>query len=361
MSELKTYPPEDGGDVAFSDLSGYATVEQGGTNNPSLGVDQGTVYYGDGSKLVGLAPDTDGKVLTTHGSGANPTWETASGGAVESVSNVDGTLTISPTTGSVIASIASSAALPGNPTTSTQDISDNSTKIATTAFVKSTSQFPIPSPWSIITTSGQNTATLNSPAGICPSATVFSDGTISTTLRGNPIYSTNSDSCYGDQLVQSQSGDFTLIAQVCSFRDNSTSYRSNTQYSGPALVVRQGNTNSDKYYVIALNALVANAVNGSANMIVYSQYTATTSGSGTQSSATANITLPVWLKLVGSSGDYSTYYSTDGTNWTQIGATASISFSGSFNVGLGSLVSGVAANDAGSIETTWRNVSLTNP
>ena len=54
---------------------------------------------------------------------------------VTSVSNSDGTLTISPSTGAVVASIASSAALPGSPTTSTPSAGDNSTKIATTAFV----------------------------------------------------------------------------------------------------------------------------------------------------------------------------------------------------------------------------------
>jgi hypothetical protein len=54
---------------------------------------------------------------------------------VTSVSNSDGTLTISPSTGAVVASIANSAALPGSPTTTTQSSTDNSTKIATTSYV----------------------------------------------------------------------------------------------------------------------------------------------------------------------------------------------------------------------------------
>lgn len=54
---------------------------------------------------------------------------------VSSVSNSDGTLFISPTTGGVVASIPSSVALPGSPTTTTQASSDNSIKIATTAYV----------------------------------------------------------------------------------------------------------------------------------------------------------------------------------------------------------------------------------
>lgn len=56
-------------------------------------------------------------------------------GVVTSVTNGDGTLTISPNTGNVVASIATSAPLAGSPTTTTQSSGDSSTKIATTAFV----------------------------------------------------------------------------------------------------------------------------------------------------------------------------------------------------------------------------------
>ena len=34
-------------------------------------------YYGDGSKLVGLAPGTSGQFLQTQGAGANPQWASA--------------------------------------------------------------------------------------------------------------------------------------------------------------------------------------------------------------------------------------------------------------------------------------------
>lgn len=82
---------------------------------------------------------------TLCSSGQAPTGILASGnatgcatlsGAVSSVSNADGTLTISPTTGSVVASIANNAAIPGSPTTTTQASTDSSTKVATTSFVQ---------------------------------------------------------------------------------------------------------------------------------------------------------------------------------------------------------------------------------
>jgi len=42
--------------------------------------EQGSVLYFDGANWVQLAPGDDGYVLTTHDTGADPTWEEASGG-----------------------------------------------------------------------------------------------------------------------------------------------------------------------------------------------------------------------------------------------------------------------------------------
>ena len=45
------------------------------------GAAQGEVLYYNGSSWVNLGVGTDGHVLTTHGAGADPTWEEASGGS----------------------------------------------------------------------------------------------------------------------------------------------------------------------------------------------------------------------------------------------------------------------------------------
>lgn len=42
---------------------------------------EGDVLFYDGANLVNLGPGTDGDVLTTHGAGASPTWETPTGGS----------------------------------------------------------------------------------------------------------------------------------------------------------------------------------------------------------------------------------------------------------------------------------------
>lgn len=80
---------------------------------------------------------------------STPTWTQPSGGgggAVSSVANSDGTITISPTTGSVVASLALGHAnvwtgvqtipLASASTAITQSLTDSTTKIATTAYVQ---------------------------------------------------------------------------------------------------------------------------------------------------------------------------------------------------------------------------------
>lgn len=85
-------------------LTGLLQVGAGGTGVSSLA--SGHLLYGSGSTaFTDLAPGTPGQVLGIVA--GVPAWvATSTGGAVASVSNSDGTLTISPTTGAVVASIA---------------------------------------------------------------------------------------------------------------------------------------------------------------------------------------------------------------------------------------------------------------
>lgn len=63
---------------------GTVPIANGGTNNGSLSVTSGSIYYGDGSKIVALAPGTANQIL--HG-GSTPSWKdtTAGGGGGGSV------------------------------------------------------------------------------------------------------------------------------------------------------------------------------------------------------------------------------------------------------------------------------------
>lgn len=46
-----------------------------------LGTTQGSIIYRGAATWAALGPDTAGKVLSTNGAGANPSWITVSGGA----------------------------------------------------------------------------------------------------------------------------------------------------------------------------------------------------------------------------------------------------------------------------------------
>ena len=78
--------------------------------------------------------------ITVNAQGIITAANNGSGGGsttVTSVTAADGTLTITPTTGAVTAKIPSNVALAGSPTTTTQTPQDNSSHIATTAYVDS--------------------------------------------------------------------------------------------------------------------------------------------------------------------------------------------------------------------------------
>lgn len=55
-----------------SKVTGTLPIANGGTNNGSLSVTAGTLYYGDGTKLIGLAPGTTKQHLT---GGTTPAWK----------------------------------------------------------------------------------------------------------------------------------------------------------------------------------------------------------------------------------------------------------------------------------------------
>lgn len=108
------------GDYGFSLISGTAAVSQGGTGATSFTAH--SVLLGEGSSAVSVATTgISARLLIDQGSGSDPSFKTMSG---------DTTIT---NTGAV--SIKSDVALTGNPTANTQAVGDNSTRIATDAFV----------------------------------------------------------------------------------------------------------------------------------------------------------------------------------------------------------------------------------
>lgn len=91
------YVTTSGGDGTLSITSASGVLDD-------IGSTRGQILYRGASGWAALSPGTAGQVLQTNGAGADPSWASASG-AVSSVSNSDTTLTISPTTGAVVASL----------------------------------------------------------------------------------------------------------------------------------------------------------------------------------------------------------------------------------------------------------------
>lgn len=92
-------------DLAASTISGTLGLANGGAGG-ALTASNGGVVYSDASRLQLLAGTVTAGQCLLSGSSAAPTWGSCSGAAaVSSVSATDSTLTISPTTGSVLAGI----------------------------------------------------------------------------------------------------------------------------------------------------------------------------------------------------------------------------------------------------------------
>ena len=84
---------------AGTGLANAVPVANGGTNNASLGVVAGGIYYGDGSKIVETSAGTSGQVLLSGGAGA-PTWGTLSaGGSLNNIQYFTSSGTYTPTAG----------------------------------------------------------------------------------------------------------------------------------------------------------------------------------------------------------------------------------------------------------------------
>jgi hypothetical protein len=72
--------------------------------------------------------------------------------------------------------------------------------------------------------------------------------------------------------------------------------------------------------------------------IIYTYRTST--GGATSTNASAGKTAPYWVRIARTSNSFKAYYSTNGTAWTQLGSTTTISMSSSAYIGMG-LESGV--------------------
>jgi len=165
----------------------------------------------------------------------------------------------------------------------------------------------------------------------------FSNGTFTVNGAGAQIYGT-ADAFHF--VYQPLSGDGTIIARLVSLQGGSG-------YVTAGVMIRE-----------ALSAGSTNAK--TADWPSYGRIyfdVRTTTGGGTSEPGSVSATLPYWVKVTRSGSTFTSYTSSDGANWVQLGASQTISMAQNVFVGL-AVTSGTPTALA---TATFDNVSITSP
>jgi autotransporter-associated beta strand protein len=161
--------------------------------------------------------------------------------------------------------------------------------------------------------------------GITGSATYLT-GTYTVMGGGAGITSSSDAFCY---TYQTSSSDCSVVARVASI--------TNTNASAKGGVMIRSTT--------AANSMEAGVWVTPSSGIIFT-YRKTT-GATTSTSASTGKTAPYWVKITRTGNSFAGYYSTNGTSWTQLGTTQTISMGTSATIGLG-----VTSNVAGTLCTS---------
>lgn len=241
-----------------------------------------------------------------------------------------------------VTAIKNDVALGGNPTTTTQSASDNSTKIATTAYVQSNGVLPYP--WKM--------TTFDSTLATMVGANYYSES-------GRWLIHFSGQSDGGDTanhfpfIYQDITGDFTFSARLISHGPCTDNF---FQLTG--LLCSESTAAGTKQFEI----FVEHGNNGTyPGMRAYFVQRTTTNGA-TSTVATTNFSIPYWIRLVRSGTSIKAYTSSDGSSWTQLGTTQTLSLSDPVKVGfIGATgYSGVNAYRVPGF-ASYSNVTLSQP
>jgi hypothetical protein len=171
--------------------------------------------------------------------------------------------------------------------------------------------------------------------GAAGSVSEVAGGGLSVNGSGADVWNTADEFHF---VYQNITGDATVTARVASV--------TNTNAWTKAMVLMRDGTATGAPYV---SALVSPTSTNNYRM----QYR-TTSGTSTTSVAGPASAVPAYLRVIRAGNSFSTFYSTDGANFVQIGTAQSISMSASLLVGIG-----VTAHADGSIATAvFDNISI---
>jgi hypothetical protein len=209
--------------------------------------------------------------------------------------------------------------------------SGNNSALATATFdnvsVNLASAQPLPNPWL-----DQDLGSV----GVTGRAS-FSNGTFTVQGAGAQIYGTADAFHY---VYQPLSGDGTLISRVVSLQGGSS-------HVSAGVMIRE---------TLSAGSTNAKTADWQAYGGIYFDVR-TTSGGSTTEPGVVSATLPYWVKVSRSGNTFTSYTSSDGVNWVQLGTSQTISMAQNVYVGL-AVTSGTSTALA---SATFDNVLVTSP
>jgi hypothetical protein len=147
-----------------------------------------------------------------------------------------------------------------------------------------------------------------------PGSGNFANGTFTLKGSGYDIWNASDEFQYVHHPLN---GDGEIIARVTSVQNTSAAAKA-------GVMIRETLNGNSKHALLALRP------NGQFEFVRRTS----TGGSSTGTQVTANTTPNNWVRLTRSGSNIASYKSADGTNWTQVGSTVSITMSSSVLVGL---------------------------
>jgi len=273
----------------------------------SLAVTQGTI----GTSTISVAPQNGFTGNVNLSASGLPSGVTASFSPNPATATSTLTLTASTTaiTGAATVTI-----------TGTSGSLSHSTSISLTVRMVPT----LPSVWS--------DGDVGSP-GVAGSVS-YSNGTFTVQGAGGQIYG-NADTFH--YVYQPMAGDGTIVARVVSLQGGSS-------YVSAGVMIREA---------LSADSTNAKTADWRSYGAIYFDVRSTTGGSTTEPGG-VSATLPYWVKVTRSGGIFSSYTSSDGMNWTQVGTSQTISMAQNVYVGL-TVTSGTTTALA---TATFDNVSV---
>jgi regulation of enolase protein 1 (concanavalin A-like superfamily) len=164
----------------------------------------------------------------------------------------------------------------------------------------------------------------------------YASGVFTVKGAGAQMYGTADGFHY---VYQPLTGDGTIVARLVSVQG------AGSGYAAAGVMIRE-----------TLDGGSTNAITSDWATYIYFDVRTATGGSTSQT-AFVSAAVPYWMKVSRSGSTFSSYTSSDGVNWTQLGASQTITMGQSVNVGLA-----VTSGSTSALTTaTFDNVSLTAP